>query len=237
MPRSTHPALAPWRRGRWGWSIALAALVALCLIPAWSGCTPQKRYKVLTYFFDGVPDPDAKPTTQPGGEGATVVTNTRTGATVYVHKPFATNDCAQCHPGAGQGASFESFAKVPHTICAKCHKETSTTFKVMHGPVAVGQCLLCHQPHESTVPALLNEPAPAVCEQCHVRGMLSTIPQHSTPKQSCLDCHFGHGGPERFFLRVAADTPPAPSTQPATAPAPASTPATAPAKPAGGGAP
>ena len=64
----------------------VGAFVSITLI----GCAdPQKRYEVLSFFFDGVPDPTApkKQSSRLGGSGRRTV----------VHKPFADNLCNSCH--------------------------------------------------------------------------------------------------------------------------------------------
>ncbi len=204
------------RRGRRGmrW-----LMVAMCLAACmWSGCTAQRRYRVLSFFFDGVPDPNAPPGLASTGEesdtanGSVAVKR----AVVYVHKPYADNECDSCHVGAtGQ---FEDFKKLESSICMKCHSKVPTRYPVMHGPVAAVECLWCHVPHESTIKGMLKEPAPAVCMQCHDRELLSANPpEHMIADKSCLDCHLPHGGPKHKLLREdMALQSPAPATMPTT---------------------
>ncbi|VAX41589.1 hypothetical protein MNBD_PLANCTO03-1089, partial [hydrothermal vent metagenome] len=69
-------------------------------------------------------------------------------------------------------------------------------------------CLWCHAPHESPYAALFKGPVRQVCSACHAPGMLGTdeTPEHlPDAEESCLDCHFGHGGTSRFFLREHGD--------------------------------
>ena len=83
----------------------------------------------------------------------------------------------------------------------------------MHGPVATGQCLWCHLPHESTEPKLLVASSQKLCRQCHDGNALSPDPPaHRDEQRSCLDCHLGHGGRTGHFLRrdVLSTTLPAP---------------------------
>ena len=51
---------------------------------------------------------------------------------------------------------------------------------------------------------LLKAPAREVCSQCHAPSTLSSerVPAHMQSDRSCLECHQGHGGKERFFLRA-----------------------------------
>jgi len=75
--------------------LCLAIVVALLVI----GCTPEKKqYRVLSFFFDGVPDPS---------KTTTVVSNdsTQAGVTASIqvkpefnyHKPYAEEKCKSCH--------------------------------------------------------------------------------------------------------------------------------------------
>ena len=48
-------------RGRARGGLRRLAILALALMPAtlWLGCSVEKNYKILSFFFDGVPDPNA----------------------------------------------------------------------------------------------------------------------------------------------------------------------------------
>jgi predicted CXXCH cytochrome family protein len=87
---------------------------------------------------------------------------------------------------------------------------------LMHGPVARAACSWCHAPHESAEPALLKNTPIQVCTQCHDQELLgANPPEHVDGTTSCLQCHFGHGGDARYFLKPR--TPPAsPPAEPPT---------------------
>ena len=44
------------QRARLYYRVVLAAILCIALGSFW-GCSPQKRYQVLSFFFDGVPAP------------------------------------------------------------------------------------------------------------------------------------------------------------------------------------
>ncbi|MHC4679023.1 MAG: cytochrome c3 family protein, partial [Planctomycetota bacterium] len=70
---------------------------------------------------------------------------------------------------------------------------------------AVGQCLLCHNPHRSKVEHLLREAEPKLCYSCHDMSMIGLIPAHLTEQTSaCTDCHYPHAGPARALLKEAS---------------------------------
>jgi len=184
----------------------------LALILSLLGCSPERRYKVLSIFFDGVPNPDAPlvAVDEFDTSGKRIVK-----AASFVHKPYADGKCADCH-GENTGGTFESFTKLDDSVCLKCHKNVPHEYPRMHGPVALAQCSLCHVPHESSVPALLKDNARAVCTQCHLRELLPATPADHLTDRSCLDCHSGHGGTARALLKHgwSSTTRPVAATQP-----------------------
>jgi predicted CXXCH cytochrome family protein len=225
---------------RWGrtvtWIAALLLFAALALAAVGSmGCNSENRYRTLSFFFDGVPNPNA-PSRTAGGAGGGAVDEFAPNAAVqkvYIHKPYAdgmidSKKCAVCHVGSTN--EFESFRAVTSDVCLKCHKDKLTQYPVMHGPVTAVECTLCHAAHESTIPGMLNYAAPKVCVQCHDRELLSpNPPEHLAADSKCLSCHFAHGGPAHKLLRASAVAPgAAPRVAPRVAP-PATRPAGAPA--------
>ena len=196
-----------------GLLILSAALIATLL----AGCTAEKRYKVLSIFFDGVPDPNA-PFAQIDEVDATGKPVIR--AASFAHKPYADGKCDACH-GSASGSTFESFQKLDDSVCAKCHDKIPHEYPRMHGPVALGQCSLCHVPHESSVQYLLKDNAPTVCTTCHLKELLPASPPEHLTERNCLDCHSGHGGTARALLKQGwnATTQAAPMQAPASQPA------------------
>ncbi len=194
--------------GRWGGPVLSGSLLLLA-ITLFLGCTAERRYKVLSFFFDGVPDPNALQVDR----NAEQVVTTSGGRIirVYQHKPFKDNQCGSCH--AVSSGSFDSFNKVDQKVCLKCHADQLTRFPVMHGPVASVQCLACHSPHESAIPGMLKQKAPGVCTQCHVPDLRPQDKDHQAQDSPCLTCHVAHGSDRHGLLRpkVAA----APTTSPA----------------------
>ena len=215
MKKSTRP-IAAHQCNAWGGSVFVVALLFLAALVSLYGCAPDKRYRVLRVFFDGVPDPNApavsssdraRDPSTPGAKGGAAQ------PVAFLHKPYEENKCDACH-GSSSG-KFSDYQKIGADVCLKCHEKVLTAYPVMHGPVTSVECNLCHTPHESTIPALLKQPAPGVCTQCHVTELLSgTTPEHLQPDSKCLQCHFGHGGPQHKLLR-----PRQPATRIAISPA------------------
>ena len=200
MRHTTRSSTRPLIRRRGGSIVALLALLVVAV--AFNGCSRGQRYRTLSFFFDGVPDPYAPPKI-PGQEDDASQQGVGGAAKVFVvlHKPYRDNRCNECHTNTG--GNFEDFQKLESTICLKCHQKVQTEYPVMHGPVVVTECNICHVPHESSIPHLLRDTAPTVCVQCHQPELLSPNPkEHLMPNKSCLDCHSGHGGQKHGLLKA-----------------------------------
>lgn len=188
---------------RWALGVALTSCVVAAV---WCGCTVTKEnYATLSFFFDGVPDPNA---TIAGGEPG----DATLAAAVVVHKPFAEEKCEECHK-----TQYRPSRNDPRA-CLKCHDKLTEEHAWTHGAVAGGACLWCHSPHESARKWLLRGPDRKLCTQCHSAALLKgdVVPAHADEKSSCLACHFGHGGDSAVMLRPGATTqsPPPESAQP-----------------------
>ncbi len=172
----------------------LSGGLVLALGFVWAGCSIEKHYNVLSFFFDGVPNPNALPITASAGGSPTIM---RLSPTYTAHTPYVEQTCAECH-----GNSFDMEA-VSSDVCLNCHEGAREQFRNMHGPVAFGACMWCHVPHESAFPALLKGEPRIVCTQCHDSKVLRTdvVSEHGESSVSCLACHYGHGHRERFMLR------------------------------------
>jgi predicted CXXCH cytochrome family protein len=190
-PRS-FPALAAA-----AWLICILAAAAATIVAQW-GCSIDKHYKTLSFFFDGVPDPNAPGRVSGGGAASTDIQQS---PTYSAHKPWKEERCEECHARALKLGGRDS------DVCLKCHAEKTTQHEFMHGPVAVGDCLWCHNPHNSAYAHLLKAPARQTCTQCHATSLLDStrVPEHAQ-ERSCLDCHDGHGGNARFFLLPSRGT-------------------------------
>jgi len=229
-PRIANPPL-PHRK-----SLSRAAVLWCVLggLGLWAGCTVTKtNYKTLSFFFDGVPDPDAASKANAGAPGDTTLA-----VAVVQHKPFLEENCESCHK-----TQYRPSRNDPSS-CLACHDKVLNQHQWTHGAVAGGACLWCHSPHESARKWLLRAPDRKLCMQCHSASMMNgdTVPAHADPKSGCIECHFGHGGETSLMLKpgATATSPPAsptadivPSTEPvpttkATPPSPDSPPATDP---------
>ena len=110
------------------------------------------------------------------------------------HRPVLEDRCAECHAGVRADAPRAEFR-----TCTGCHRTLAVVFPYVHGPVAAGQCLVCHDPHGSSLPALAPVLAREMCTRCHDQP--STL-QHVEKARSrvCYLCHNPHASMSRRLL-------------------------------------
>ena len=145
----------------------------------------------------------------------------------HVHGPAGVYQCTYCHEQGSQPAKYRVAEQSDAALCGDCHSDKLADFrknKFVHGPVAAGLCLVCHDPHASNEVAQLNMPVNQLCLNCHegvdtkvhvLRGIssgkshpLSGEVDPSTPGRmfTCVSCHDPHGGmSEKLFVRGVAD--------------------------------
>ncbi len=120
----------------------------------------------------------------------------------FTHGPFAANECTRCHDlttasgfrglsgGGGDGRAAGDLAEAGRLrmpvdeLCVHCHTDfdndgPGVEERWLHGPVASGWCVLCHQPHSSVYRSLLtHEPTAQLCSRCHLREDLVRTREH-----------------------------------------------------------
>lgn len=187
------------------WLIAGGAVGGLLLTAA---CDTPSKQRWLTFFFDGVPPldnrtraetksvPDTKGET--GQEPAAVVPAS---SGPFLHPPYRTRQCGGCHESA-----YSQKLRAPREeICLACHKGLLAALPLHHAPAGAGDCLACHDPHQSPEKHLLVRTGPSLCGYCHDPADWGEIPAHATAGEAaCQSCHNPHGGAARFFLAVEA---------------------------------
>jgi predicted CXXCH cytochrome family protein len=173
----------------------------MLLLPA--GCDDEGRHQALSFFFDGVPPRRSAA----AGKESSVAPEEKTavGAPVsnwHLHEPI--KDCTTCHgnqPRRGTSRKVQLVAQVPQ-LCYRCHDDSSASAGWVHGPVATGDCLLCHEPHRTRTEALLRKAAPDLCFLCHEPQAILAIQGHAEPSYGrCVDCHEAHASQGRNLLK------------------------------------
>lgn len=156
-------------------------------------CEPRSRYKTLSFFFDGVPDPD-KVVSAPG-DSRQRADERELKNKFLSHGPYEAKLCEACHQ-RGSNALVLPMEK----LCFKCHT-MGLNKKYLHGPVAAGSCRVCHDPHGSGRPFLLVSEAQKFCYYCHAEKAVSATQAHQGMEVSCTECHDAHSSDNRFFLK------------------------------------
>ncbi len=136
----------------------------------------------------------------------------------FVHGPASVWACIMCHNlthGTDQSKPDQSY-------CVPCHGDSIDAWKTekhQHGPVAMGFCTTCHDPHSSNHPFFLRKETTDLCSTCHedtasrphVVSMFFTAKGHpvyrpENPFQpgksfNCASCHRPHGSSFDHLLR------------------------------------
>lgn len=175
--------------------VVFLAFISFALIAA--GETSRKQ-KWLRFFFDGVPDPNAKtnqPAIQYDEDGRPLVATeskqidlTPTNVPAFTHHPpYANRECSECHL-----SKYSPELKAPEKdVCFACHDDFFEKAKFKHQPAENGECSACHDPHGSPFPKMVKKVGKESCMECH--DDFSKKFKH-TPVENgeCLSCHNPH---------------------------------------------
>ena len=121
------------------WFILLLAIFAI------SSCAPERQYRVLSFFFDGVPDPNRN--TIQASDSTLADSNAVVGREVkpeyFTHKPYEEEKCKSCHE---EGFSNALIKAMPE-LCYSCNEHLKAQYEINQGCVEAGACLLDHDKH------------------------------------------------------------------------------------------
>jgi len=98
--------------------------------------------------------------------------------------------------------SYNSFS-FSKNICFKCHKRSQFAGKVIHPPVAKGECVVCHNPHCSKYKGLLRYKEAELCYSCHKKEkqiFTNGIEHEPVRKGQCLTCHNPHSSNFSYLI-------------------------------------
>ena len=168
------------------------------------GCSPEFHYKVLSFFFDGVPDPNKTEITVTN-DSLIQIDSTRikeiSGRVLkpqfIIHPPYREKECAGCHDQNSMGKLL-----LPQPgLCYQCHEDFNETYSLLHGPVAGGYCTSCHSPHMAKLEKLLLRSGQQLCLHCHNSARIFKNEIHEDIEDTnCTECHNPHGGEDRYIL-------------------------------------
>ncbi|VAX27984.1 hypothetical protein MNBD_IGNAVI01-89 [hydrothermal vent metagenome] len=175
--------------------IVLAFLISAC---------SSSSYDILSFFFDGVPNPNKKEVAADKNIDSSKVRTRedilkKANPKFVLHGPYRAKLCDDCH-NVNQG--FKLLKKEPK-LCYQCHDNFQKSAKFIHGPVAAGYCTECHHPHRSKNKNLLLKTGQKLCFKCHTESDIKANEDHPDIEgENCVDCHDPHGNDEQYFLRL-----------------------------------
>ncbi len=122
------------------------------------------------------------------------------GTDKFVHNPVKEGMCTTCHT-----VTTETDKQTKHPdnltitlsqqgadLCNMCH-EPKDKKKTVHAPVMGGDCISCHNPHQSANKGMLKEAMPQLCFQCHPEDMVKQQNMHPpVAAGDCSGCHDNH---------------------------------------------
>lgn len=154
------------------------------------GCRAETRYRVLTIFFEGVPEPGSIPETPEQRTGS----GDRLENPVSFHASFREERCTECHVRKKEAALL---APIPD-LCWRCHPRPLEGDPWNHAPARVGACLACHVGHEAATPDLLTTEGKTLCYGCHRASYVEALAGHqAVDLERCATCHRAHEGGTR----------------------------------------
>lgn len=198
-----HPPGALHRGALLGGFMALVLGGSMLLETSCS--TTRTRDEWLRVFFDGVPVEEEEAAAVEAGtaeeserEAMPPLIPVRAAPTVFVHDPFAEGMCDECH----QQNMSQGFTEPPPGMCYECHDDYTDMGTTVHSPVEEGECLVCHNPHNSKFEGLLTAAPRSVCFECHDEEDMVEVEAHlDTEDQTCTACHDPHQGDKEYYLK------------------------------------
>jgi predicted CXXCH cytochrome family protein len=179
-------------------AIRKGTVIGITVLLLGAACSVQDHYRALSFFFDGVPSPEAirQASLADSLKAAASATDSSTifaQAAILnslVHQPYLEKKCNVCHnPG-----SMGSLNQLMPGLCYQCHTSFAEQFTFEHGPSSGGYCMQCHQPHQSKEEKLLIRTGNGLCLQCHDTVLVDENPFHKlSAEKNCITCHNPHG--------------------------------------------
>jgi len=123
------------------------------------------------------------------------------------HKPAAIEwRCLSCHQPEAKESPWSKEQPLRFTVadtgeiaalCFSCHQKVQAQAEhlpFVHGPIGMGVCNQCHDPHASNWPKLLENDCNTLCVNCHeMQSILEQPVIHGAIRsKGCIACHNPH---------------------------------------------
>jgi predicted CXXCH cytochrome family protein len=172
-----------------------------------TSCSIEKSYRVLSFFFDGVPNPVSDTVTASedvllsAEVNNQLISDTLSTDLIPVftyHYPYEEKECSSCHDELSPG----NMTLPEPDLCYMCHEDFSGKYTFIHGPVAGGYCTSCHNAHQSKNSYLLLRTGGNLCTWCHDTTEAPSNEMHDGMEDyDCTMCHNPHGGEDKMLIR------------------------------------
>jgi predicted CXXCH cytochrome family protein len=129
------------------------------------------------------------------------------------HSTTVNQQCLACHQQAVEPIKIGFPAENVSEFCFGCHtgKRVWSSRKFIHGPLNIGGCTLCHNPHgENHRYQLIEEGSLRLCLTCHgdKEGLVAEKTADRMPYvhgivagEGCVICHDPHATDQQFMLK------------------------------------
>lgn len=125
----------------------------------------------------------------------------------FVHQPVKKEECISCHKTTGKQhprvkkGAFTQTDNGKSGLCNECH-EPKNNLKFVHAPVASGDCLDCHDVHQSDNKYQLKEYGSKLCFTCHDKDKFDKkYPHKPIADGKCTSCHDPHQSNFKYMLK------------------------------------
>jgi len=129
------------------------------------------------------------------------------------HSTTINQQCLACHQQSVEPLKIGFPTEKVQAFCFGCHtgKKVWLSRQFIHGPITIGGCTLCHNPHgENNRYQLFEEGALALCLACHSdkEGLVAEKAEDRMPYVhgivsggGCVICHDPHATDQQFMLK------------------------------------
>ena len=121
------------------------------------------------------------------------------------HTKVENKTCINCHQLNILTGASKTRNITETNLCYSCHTDKIGQFAqdYIHGPVAGGSCVICHEPHGSQFDKNLVNPQQILCFSCHVdleEEMEMRVVHNPFKNGQCSVCHDPHSTSNKWVL-------------------------------------
>lgn len=123
--------------------------------------------------------------------------------------PTGDKQCTSCHKTILEPhpqKKIKTFI-ISNSTCQNCHPQVMD-YKMLHAPVAAGECSACHTPHKNKNKSYIQETETLICYRCHptVVSKNDTVFHGEINQGKCQACHAAHGSEYPQLLKAEYST-------------------------------